>query len=241
MQKITATPSRAEQAYHAILDEICDGGLMPGTHLIQEELAAKLGVSRQPIQQAMALLKNAGLVQELGARGLYVAPLDLTTMQHHYEIRAVLDGLAARLAAVRAAASDSVAAEIRRRGQAIIEAGHTAISDGVFRMMVRRDVEFHGCIYDCSGNPLLASTAEPHWRYLRRVMGEVLRHAEEPDAIWRQHEEILEAIVAGDGKSAEKRAIEHVQRAAGMLADAIKKMPRADEVSTSGKHEDAAR
>lgn len=76
MKPITSTPSRAEQVYFAIRDSICDGALEAGTHLVQEDLAARLGVSRQPVQQAMALLKNDGLVLEQGARGLYVAPLD---------------------------------------------------------------------------------------------------------------------------------------------------------------------
>jgi DNA-binding GntR family transcriptional regulator len=221
MKPITARPTRTEQVYQAILDEICEGALAPGTHLVQENLAMKLGVSRQPVQQAMAMLKNDGLVQELGARGLYVAPLDLAMMRRHYEIRAVLDGLAARLAAGRAAVSTSDAAEIRRRGAAIIEAGHAAVAAGAVKRMVRRDVEFHGLIYEWSGNPLLAGTAEPHWRYLRRVMGEVMRHADRPEVIWRQHERILDAIVRGDAAVAEARAVEHVERAAGMLARAL--------------------
>jgi DNA-binding GntR family transcriptional regulator len=61
----------------AILDEICEGALAPGTHLVQEQLAERLGVSHQPIQQAMALVKSDDLFQRLGACGLYVAPLDV--------------------------------------------------------------------------------------------------------------------------------------------------------------------
>ncbi|NIR59688.1 MAG: GntR family transcriptional regulator, partial [Gammaproteobacteria bacterium] len=76
----------AEQVYQAILDEICDGTLSPGAHLVQEQLAERLGVSRQPIQQAIALLKADGLVEEAGKRGVRVTPLDATAMRHHYEI-----------------------------------------------------------------------------------------------------------------------------------------------------------
>ena len=67
MRRIAPRPSRAELAYQAILDEICEGWLASGTHLVQEDLAARLGVSRQPIQQAMARWKSDGLVQELVA------------------------------------------------------------------------------------------------------------------------------------------------------------------------------
>lgn len=63
---IRTAPGLAEQVYRAVLDEICDGALAPGASLVQEQLAERFGVSRQPIQQAMALLKADGLVEEAG-------------------------------------------------------------------------------------------------------------------------------------------------------------------------------
>ncbi|HEY5718988.1 MAG TPA: GntR family transcriptional regulator [Gammaproteobacteria bacterium] len=219
MKRIVPTPSRAEQAYQAILDQICDGALAPGTHLVQEQLAARLGVSRQPIQQAMARLKSDGLVEELGARGLYVAPLDLAAMDQHYAIRVALDELAVRLAAGRAKASPGAAAAIARDGEAILATGEAAVAAGDVSQMVRHDVAFHRFLYAASGNDLLAGTAEPHWRYLRRVMGEVLRFAEPGQAIWQQHREILEAVVAGDAV----RAIERTRRHVGGAAERLKR------------------
>ena len=66
-------------------------------------------------------------------------------------------------------------------------AGTAAAAAGDVSFMVHHDVAFHEFLYDLSGNPLLAGTAEPHWRYLRRVMAEVLRHAEPGPRIWEQH------------------------------------------------------
>ena len=96
MSLIQTAPALADQVYEAIFDEICSGRLTPGTHLKQEQLAGQFGVSRQPVQQAMALLKADGLIEEVGKRGLRVSHLDIDTMHHHYEVRALLDGLAAR-------------------------------------------------------------------------------------------------------------------------------------------------
>ncbi len=223
MKPIPPTPGRAEQAYQALLDEICDGALTPGTHLVQEELAARLGVSRQPIQQAMALLKSDGLVEEIGTRGLRVAALDPATMRQHYEIRAALDGLAVRGAAERAAGSAELARDIDRRGRALVQAGKAAAGGGSMRRLVRCDVDFHRFLYEVSGNPLLAQTAEPHWRYLRRVMADVLRHAEPGAAIWKQHAEILAAVVAGDAARAQALAAAHVDGAADRLATALER------------------
>lgn len=210
-----------EQVYQALLDEICGGKLTPGKHLVQEQLAADLGVSRQPIQQALALLKNDGLLQELGKRGLFVAPLDLAEIHRHYEIRAALDGLAARRAAERCAGSKQLAAEVEDGGAAKIAAGRSAIAKASISQMVASDLAFHAFIYEMSGNPLLAPTAALHWRQLRRVMGEVLRKAEPPESIWRQHAAILDAIVRGDAERAEAEAIAHVETAAARLERAL--------------------
>lgn len=221
MQPIAAAPSRAEQVYNAIRDSICDGRMTPGTHLVQEELAAKLGVSRQPVQQALLLLKNERLVVELGARGLYVAPLNADDVIHHYQIRIVLDQLAARLVTERAAASPAWGAELRRRGEEILAEGEAARNRRNAPDAVRHDVRFHSFIYEMSGNPFIADTAASHWNYLRRVMVAVLLHAERGEVVWRQHREILEALLAGDAAVSERLAAEHVLGAQDALLRAL--------------------
>jgi DNA-binding GntR family transcriptional regulator len=218
---IQTAPGLAEQVYQAVLDEICDGVLPPGAPLVQEQLAERFGVSRQPVQQAMALLKADGLVEEVGKRGMRVAPLDLALMRHHYEIRAALDGLAARLAAQRARENAAAAGDIARRGEAILAKGRQAVEDKITLEQIRNDEAFHNLLYEASGNPLLARTAELHWRFLRRVMSDVLRHAQPPTTVWHQHASILEAVTAGDAPLAEARASEHIERAADALTSAL--------------------
>ncbi|MFN0264850.1 GntR family transcriptional regulator [Tepidamorphus sp. 3E244] len=221
MQQITPLPSLGDRVYTALLDQICSGALPAGTHLVQEQLAARLGVSRQPVQQAMALLKAHGIVQEQPGRGLAVAPLDLDEMRHRYDIRASLDELAARLAARRVAASPALATQIRKQGEAILDSGRKAVADDDLGAMIDHDVAFHEFLYEISGNPLLGTTADLHWHYLRRVMGEVLRYAAPGPAIWQQHEGILDAILKGDNKVAGDRARAHVDNAASRLSGAF--------------------
>lgn len=221
MKPITSTPSRAEQVYFAIRDSICDGALEAGTHLVQEDLAARLGVSRQPVQQAMALLKNDGLVLEQGARGLYVAPLDAEATVQRYQIRLSLDQLAARLTAERAAASPDFAQSLRVEGQRILDAGDMAVARGSHRDAVANDVEFHSFIYEKSGNPLIAATAEPLWHYLRRVMMAVLSYAERGPIVWDQHHEILAALAEGRVAEAEALVAAHIQGAAAAFLKAL--------------------
>lgn len=221
MKLLPSQPSLVEQAYEAILDEICDGELSANTHLVQEAIAARLGVSRQPVQQALLLLKNDGVVQDAGRRGLIVAPLEPATIRHHYQVRAALDALAARLAAQGCASSAEVAARTQREGERIVAAGFAVVDSGSVKEMIAKDIEFHAFIYEASGNPILKPTAQLHWRYLRRVMGEVLRGAEPPHAIWHQHREILDAIVSGNAGASENLALRHIKIAAESLADGL--------------------
>lgn len=222
MKSLKPASGLTERVYAAILDEILNGALSPGQPLVQEQLAADLGVSRQPVQQAMALLKADGMVEQTGRRGLAVAALDLGRMQAHYDLRGLIDGYAARAAAgaVRDGLHDDAghAADIKR----ILDAGDAACRSGSTRDQIRQDEAYHRAIYAMSGNAVIDEAAEPHWRFLRRAMAEVLRHAEPPAEIWDQHRAIAGAIFAGDGRRAEALALDHTRRAAGRLSGALR-------------------
>src|SRR5215831_20221329 len=164
LSRIASAPDLTEQVYQRLLYAICDGELAPGARLTQEELAATLGVSRQPVLQALLLLKKDGFVSDAGRRGLRVAPLEASAITQVYEVRAVLDGLAARRAAQANARLDPT----------IILEGRRAAAGQRIGSMIDADRQFHHLIYVASGNPLLAETANHHWPHIRRAMGAVL-------------------------------------------------------------------
>ena len=211
----------AERVYQSILDDILDGSLVPGEHLVQEQLAACLNVSRQPVQQAMALLKADGLIEKVGRRGMAVTALDVERMQHHYDLRGLVDGYVARRAAERIKTGeidkahwtqvlDQVFQDWNRRGPLV-----------PFRKLVTQDEIFHHAIYEMSGNTTVVEAVRPHWRFLRRAMVEVLRQAEPPAEIWDQHAAIAEAILAGDPETAERLAHSHTFEASIRLSTAL--------------------
>ena len=215
-------PSLSEQVYDAIVDQICAGSLPAGSHLVQEQLAERLGVSRQPVQQAMALLKADGLVEDIGRRGLRVTPLDADLVGHHYALRAALDGLSARLAAQRIAAGEVASGIFTQAADDILSAGQAAVAADDVAGQVRHDEALHTLIYRTSGNPLVTRTAAPHWRFLRRAMAEVLRRATLPREIWDQHARIVAAIAAGDAEGAEAQMVDHDLAAARTLVTALR-------------------
>lgn len=209
MRTIPAQPTLVERVVETIISEIVGGDLPSNTRLIQDELAQAYGVSRHPVQQALLLLKTRGLVREAPGRGLIVPPLDVDFARNLYEIRAMLDGLAARMAA------EHGAKRAAKEGPAFLTAGRTAIASGVLNAQIEADMKFHGFLCELSGNPLIDQTTEPHWPYLRRIMGEVLRgDLKMPDNIWDEHAGILDAVIAGDGDAAERLSRVHIHNAA---------------------------
>jgi DNA-binding GntR family transcriptional regulator len=213
-----------EQVVNAIVSEIVDGELPANSRLIQDELARAYGVSRQPVQQALLLLRDRGLVREAPGRGLIVSPLDVDFVRNLYELRAMLDALAARLAAERGAERAKI------EGSAYLEAGRIAVETGSLHEQIEADMRFHGFINELSGNPLIGETTAPHWPYLRRVMGEVLRgDAQMPQTILGEHVAILDAVIAGDGSRAETLSRDHISTAAKIFVQRLQAQHEASE------------
>ena len=79
-------------------------------------------------------------------------------------------------------------------------------------------MQFHHVIYAASGNPLIAETANQHWRHIRRAMGAVLQTVGLRRAVWDEHEAILQAINRGDTARAERLAHAHCTRAGHHIA-----------------------
>lgn len=217
MRVIQNQPSLVEQVVEAITSEIVSGALPSNARLIQDDLARAYGVSRQPVQQALLLLRNGGLVRDAEGRGLVVAPLDATFIRNLSEIRAVIEGLAGRLAAINGRE------RARIEGPRFIAAGHEAVKSGAVDRQTEADMAFHGFLSEISGNPLISETTAPHWPSLRRVMGEVLRDdVGMPTNIWDEHAAILDAVIKGDGETAERLSRDHILRAAGIFVARLK-------------------
>jgi DNA-binding GntR family transcriptional regulator len=215
MKILEAQPKLVEQVHKSILAEIAEGKLAPGARIIQEQIAQELGVSRQPVQQALLLLRNQGVLADAPGRGLLVAPLDPNFVRNMYDMRAVIEGLAFRKAAERNAQL------ARARGPALIRAGRKAVASGSLSAMIAADMAFHDFIYALSENPLVAPALEAHWTHTQRVMGQVLMRDEQPRNIWDQHEAMLEVIAAGDGQKAEDMARAHILQAAAFMIERL--------------------
>lgn len=214
-----AAPSLYEQVYGAILEAICGGVLRPGDRINQDELAARLNVSRQPVTQALTVLRTQDFVQDTGRRGLVVTPLRKSFFKSLYELRESLDPMAAKLAA-RNSASLS-----RDSAQVLLDQGRAALAEGSVPAMTKADVAFHMWVYEAAGNPLLTETLRLYWHHLRRAMVAVVEPLQGRNVVWDEHEHILEAVLRGDEQEAESLSLRHIQEAAQRVMHSLPETP----------------
>lgn len=201
--------SLVESVHARIRDAICRGVLKPNERLNQDLIAERLNVSRQPVNQALLLLKSQGFVTEVGRRGVMVAPLSLQRVADIYQIRGALDHVAAEGAAALAWSADEVT-----QGRAMLEVGEQALAAGSAAAIVQADLAFHHHLYRRSGNALLAEVADLLFLHLSRAMLVVLHSGADFHRSWEEHRAIFEAVAAGDGARAAQLSVRHVEAGA---------------------------
>ena len=212
METISHSPILVDQAYEALVAAIASGQLQPGERIRQADLARELGVSRQPISHALLLLKHQGLVQDAGRRGLEVAPVDPGRIAGLYQVRAVIDALAGRLAAERVAAGEVGKDDKDALRQAVI-AGKELARGADIPALIAADVAFHKLVYRLAGNPAIGDTIEPQFPHLMRSMTPSLNDWELRERWWAEHELIAREILAGTPTEASDAARRHAESA----------------------------
>lgn len=196
-------------------DRILSGDYAPGAPLRQEQLAGELGVSRTPLREALRVLEREGLVTVSPGRGARVLVGDQRRLVAAYELREVLDGLAARLLAARGAAVGIGLLETA------IYAQRQALEPWDPREYTLANIRFHQTIFELSNNEfLIGQIPVVHMTSQVFMPFEVVKHSRAAHAV-TEHNAILEAIKAGDGVTAEARAREHVHRTLESLSDQV--------------------
>lgn len=222
MHKLDTATQLIEQVYDAILDAICSGALAPNQRITQESLAEQLGVSRQPVHQAFQLLKRQGFIADAARKGVMVTAIDATHLLQLYQVRSVLDGLAAHESAERWKRDAQARHAGEREGLALLVSGRAAGEANDLSARIVADMNFHQFIYRSCGNPVVGETTALHWHHIRRAMGVFLSaQVRSHVAVWDEHEAILRAMIEGRGALADKLARQHAESAALHLAQML--------------------
>jgi DNA-binding GntR family transcriptional regulator len=207
--------SVVDQVYAAIRERISSGSLPRGARVHQEDLAEELGVSRTPVREALRRLAAEGLVEMRTNRGARVADVDQVGMRVSYEARTVIEPGAARLAAARRPQ------EQLARMRAAVAAQRRSLRNVQRSFEANR--EFHLALAAASGNEFLVQFAERLWvaRIGETIYERQVQTQERMLLDVREHEQIIEAIEAGDGRRAESLVRRHLTDAMRRSTDIL--------------------
>ncbi|MFB7511919.1 MULTISPECIES: GntR family transcriptional regulator [unclassified Streptomyces] len=192
-------PSRTQYVLEAIKHDILTGGLPPGQALVETELAARFGVSKTPVREALKTLAGSGLVVMSQYKGVTVRMVDADMARAVYDVRLLLEPEAVRRAVASGASLDAAHEALHRAASA---------ADPAERSLANR--EFHRALYLPCGNPLLG-----------RMLDEVRDQAALVSTVawaavpsWEreaaEHEEILRLAAARDVEGAGRAVHDHI-------------------------------
>jgi DNA-binding GntR family transcriptional regulator len=193
-----------QSVYDTLVDLIVSTELRPGQHLVETELARQLGVSRQPVREALHRLEAEGWVDLRPSQGAFVhVPTD-QEVDELLDVRELLEAETARLAA------SSDRPDKTERLRAIVAEGQAAADANEVGRAVTANNAFHAEIATVAGNAVLADLAgivgrRVRWYY--RLVAPARGHGS-----WSEHEELTDAIDAGDPERAMLIARKHTER-----------------------------
>jgi len=191
------------QIKEILLARILNGEYKPGDRLVEMQIAQELGTSQAPVRESLRELEALGFVESEAYRGTRVREVTKAELTEIYPVRAALEEVAARVAALRLAGNvEALEAEL--------DAMHREAKNGDLYEQVRHDVEFHRLIVEASGNRVLIEV----WKSLRieaRTLISAIATDLDPDELAERHRPVLEALAAGDSEQAGTLIRQHVE------------------------------
>lgn len=207
--------SLADRVFDALEDAILDGRYKPGEYLTENRVSEELGVSRTPVREALSRLIGDGLVEET-TRGALVLGISESDISVIYEIRARVEGYAARLFAERVTDDELRALEENVQLQEFYTDRCRADSSGDL------DTRFHEMIYQNCGSRILEDLLSSLHKKVRRYRRASYEDHERSKCATGEHRAIFEAVRARDGELAESLVTNHVQNAKKSIIDNLK-------------------
>jgi len=186
-------------AYGAVLDMILRGAIAAGELVTERQIAARLGMSRTPVREAVRRLEGEGTLERQRDGSLVVRPYSMEDFLHALAVRRLLEGEAARLAAGKVS-------------REVLDAARERIarlrSEGLGDAARQGDRDFHAAIAEASGNPILATAISDLRK--RTAMFRLGRLPERIDQVCDEHLTIVEALASGDGEAARAAMQTHI-------------------------------
>ncbi|MFZ6864400.1 GntR family transcriptional regulator [Undibacterium sp. Ji67W] len=212
--------NRSASLREEIEEMIAMGQLQPGHHLDETELASQFGVSRTPIREALIQLASMGIIDMRPRRGAQVATVSPQQLVEMFEVMAEFEAMCGRMAARRM--SDEEMQALQSAHRACKEASESGDSDDYFY----QNELFHQLIYQGSHNEFLSTQAMNLHRRLRPYRRLQLRVRDRVKMSFHEHDQVVAAIIAGDGELAAQMLRGHIIIQGERFADLIASMKK---------------
>jgi len=199
------TTSLASQAYEMLREKLIMLEIRPGEPLNDTELAARLGVGRTPVREALKRLETDHLVVTYSRRGTFATVVDVTELSAISDLRQLLEPHAARRAAENA--TPLIRAELRETAERI---RRLDLADGDRNTFLREDMAVHQLIYRATGNPHLEEVLVRYDNLATRIWCLVIDKLPHLATHIRDHAQLLDHIADGHGDAAAQLATDHV-------------------------------
>ena len=202
--------------FNTLREAILKGELKPGERLMELQLAAKLGVSRTPIREAIRMLEQEGLAVTIPRKGAEVARMTEKDMEDVLEIREALDELAAKIACTRM--TEDQLKQLETIKEPFVES--TRSHD--VKRIAEADVSFHDVIYEATGNPKLVSMLNNLREQIYRYRVEYLKEEKNYPTLIGEHEAIVEALYARNQDEVVRAMHTHIENQASAVKEIIR-------------------
>lgn len=210
---------RSEKIMLDLQQDIISGAMKPGERLDEVSLAQKFGVSRTPVREALLQLSSVGLIELKPRKGAFVSKLSIKTLMEMFELMAELEGLCARLAARRASAQEL------ERLRAVHVASREAVETQDLDEYYNFNEQWHEIIYTASRNEFAKEQTIMLRNRLAPYRRAQLSRSRRIEGSFNEHQQILEALEAGDDTGVELLMREHVVHQGGTFGDFIARLP----------------
>lgn len=202
--------------FHTLREAILKGELKPGERLMELQLAAKLGVSRTPIREAIRMLEQEGLAVTIPRKGAEVAKMTEKDMEDVLQIRDALDELAASIAC------EQITKEELDDLKSTMHAFEESTQTGDLKRIAEADVRFHDIIYKATGNPKLENMLSNLREQMYRYRVEYLKDEKNYPVLVREHSEIVEGLLKKDKQKVTEAMHKHVKNQVTAVKEIIR-------------------
>ena len=203
-QEVTDKYSLRGRVFHRLREDILSGKYKENDELKEVAIGEELGVSRTPVREAFRQLELEGLIQIVPNKGAYVTGITEKDVRDIYMIRSLLEGLCARWA------TEHITPEQMAEMEENIFLSKFHAEKGHYEQLAQLDNRFHEIMYEACNSKMLEHPLRDFHEYVLRVRKRTLSEKKRGTKSNEEHEQIMEAIKAGDADRAQALANAHM-------------------------------